>query len=104
SCEVVNETLRLYPPVAMLARQPATDCEIGGYPIAAGTLVILVPLIAQRDPRYWPQGDRFAPDPARPLAKRIRHKGAFVPFGGGPRICLGKHFAMVEMAIATAMI
>lgn len=104
SCEIVNETLRLYPPVAMLARQPADDVEIGGYPIKAGTLIILVPLITQRDPRYWPAGDSFAPDPEQPLPRRLRHKGAFVPFGGGLRICLGKHFAMVEMAIATALL
>ena len=104
ACEIVNETLRLYPPVAMLARQPAADCEIGGYPIRAGTLIILVPLVTQRDPRYWPAGDAFAPDPDNPLPRRLRHKGAFVPFGRGPRICLGKHFAMVEMAIATAML
>src|SRR5690606_21384329 len=89
ACEIVNETLRLYPPTAMLARQPATDVEVGGYPIRAGTLVILNPLIAQRDPRYWPAGDTFAPNPEQPLQKRLTHKGAFVPFGGGPRICLG---------------
>ena len=103
-CEIVNETLRLYPPVAMLARQPANDCEIGGYPVRAGTLVVVVPFVTQRDPRYWPAGDRFDPDPDNPLAKRLAHKGAFAPFGGGPRICLGKHFAMVEMAIATALL
>lgn len=104
ACEVVNETLRLYPPVAMLARQPAADCMIGGYRVKAGSLVIVIPLIAQRDRRYWPAGDGFAPDPANQLQKRLTHKGAFVPFGGGPRICLGKHFAMVEMAIATALL
>ena len=104
SCEVVNESLRLYPPVAMLARQPAADVEIGGYPIKAGTLLVLLPLVTQRDRRYWPAGDSFDPDPDQPLPKRLMHKGAFVPFGGGPRICLGKHFAMVEMAIATAML
>jgi cytochrome P450 len=103
-CEIVNETLRLYPPVAMLARQPASDCEIGGYAVAAGTLVVLVPFVTQRDPRYWPAGDRFTPDPDNPLPKRLIHKGAFVPFGGGPRICLGKHFAMLEMAVAAAML
>jgi cytochrome P450 len=103
-CEIVNETLRLYPPVAMMGRQPAADCEIAGYSVRAGTLVILVPFITQRDPRYWPKGNQFAPDPDNPLPKRLVHKGAFVPFGGGPRICLGKHFAMVEMAIATALL
>ena len=104
SCEVVNETLRLYPPVAILARQPASDVEIAGYRVGAGSLVILVPLITQRDSRYWPAGDAFAPEPDTPLPRRLVHKGAFVPFGAGPRICLGKHFAMVEMAIATAML
>jgi cytochrome P450 len=103
-CEIVNETLRLYPPVAMVARQPAADCEIGGYPVRAGTLIVVVPFVTQRDTRYWPAGDRFAPDPDNPLSKRLAHKGAFAPFGGGPRICLGKHFAMVEMAIATALL
>jgi cytochrome P450 len=104
SCEIVNETLRLYPPVAMLARQPLHDCMIGGYPVKAGNLVVIVPFVAQRDRRYWPAGDDFAPDAQHPLSKRLTHKGAFVPFGGGPRICLGKHFAMVEMAIATALL
>ena len=104
SCEIVNETLRLYPPVAMLARQPLHDCEIGGFPVKAGSLVIIVPFVAQRDRRYWPAGDAFAPDPQNPLQKRLTHKGAFTPFGGGPRICLGKHFAMVEMAMATALL
>lgn len=104
ACEIVNETLRLFPPVAILARQPLADCEIGGYPVKSGSLVILVPFVAQRDPRFWPAGDSFAPDPQNPLQKRVTHRGAFVPFGGGPRICLGKHFAMVEMAIATALL
>ena len=104
ACEIVNETLRLYPPVAMRARQPLHDCMIGGYPVKAGNLVVIVPFVAQRDRRYWPDGDDFAPDPQNPLQKRVTHRGAFVPFGGGPRICLGKHFAMVEMAIATALL
>lgn len=104
ACEVVNETLRLYPPVALLARQPTADCEIGGFPVKANSLVIIVPFITQRDPAWWPSGDRFAPDIQNPLQKRVRHRGAFVPFGGGPRVCLGKHFAMVEMAIATSLL
>ena len=103
-CEIVNEALRVYPPVAMLARQPAVDCEIDGHGVKAGSLVALVPLITHRDERWWPAGSRFAPDPENPLQRRVAHKGAFTPFGAGPRICLGKHFAMVEMAIATALL
>ena len=102
--EIVNETLRLYPPVAMVARQPARDCEIAGHAVRAGSLVILCPFIVQRDPRHWPAGERFAPDPSRPLAQRLTHRGAFAPFGGGPRLCLGKHFAMLELVLALALI
>jgi cytochrome P450 len=102
--EVVSETLRLYPPVAMLARQPASECEIGGYRVHANDLIILCPYLAQRNKSFWPDGDRFRPDPANPLAQRLSHRGAYAPFGAGPRICLGKHFAMAEMAIAISMI
>ena len=81
-----------------------TKNEIGGYPIRAGSLVIIVPFVAQRNQAFWPAGDAFAPDATNPLSRRLTHKGAWVPFGGGPRLCLGKHFAMVEMAIATALL
>ena len=104
AAEIVSETLRLYPPVAMMARQPVADCEIGGCPIRAGSLVVIVPFVAQRNQAFWQAGNAFAPDAATPLSKRLTHKGAWVPFGGGPRLCLGKHFAMVEMAIATALL
>lgn len=102
--EIVSETLRLYPPVAMLARQPRADCEIGGYGVKANSLVVVIPFLAQRHKAFWPAGDQFAPEPQDPLPRRLTHKGAWMPFGGGPRICLGKHFAMVEMAIATALL
>lgn len=101
--EIVNEALRLFPPAAMMARQPNSDCEIGGYEIRAGSLVIVCPFLVQRNTAYWPAGEDFDPDPARPLATRLAHRGAFAPFGGGPRLCLGKHFAMVELALAIAM-
>jgi cytochrome P450 len=102
--EIVNETLRLFPPVAMLARQANSDIEIDGYPIRRNDMLVLCPYMAQRDPDYWPDGDRFRPDPDKPLAQRIMHRGAYIPFGSGPRICLGKHFALAEMAIAISMI
>src|SRR5690606_11519996 len=79
-CELVNEALRLYPPVAMLGRMPTADCEIDGNLVRARSLVIVVPLVVQRDRRYWPAGDRFAPEPDNPLPRRLLHKGAFVPF------------------------
>lgn len=102
--EVVNEALRLYPPVAMMARQPNADCVIDGYEVKANSLVIVCPFLAQRNEAWWPQGSAFAPSPETPLSERLLHRGAFAPFGAGARMCLGKHFAMVEMALAVAMI
>ncbi len=102
--EVVNETLRLYPPVAMMARQPNNDCLIDGYEVRANSMVIVCPFLAQRNEQYWASGAEFAPSLSKPLARRLKHRGAFAPFGAGPRMCLGKNFAMVEMVIATALL
>lgn len=104
AAEVASEVLRLYPPVAMMARQPKEDCVIGGYEVKAGSLVVIHPYLAQRDPDYWPDPDVFAPNPEVALPKRLKHRGAYTPFGGGPRLCLGKQFAMVEMTLALALI
>ena len=102
--EVVNEALRLYPPVAMMARQPNEDCVIDGYSVKANSLVIVCPFLAQRNETWWPAREAFAPSPANPLSERLLHRGAVAPFGAGARMCLGKHFAMAEMALAIAMI
>lgn len=102
--EIVNEALRIYPPVAMMARQTNVDCEIGGHEVKADSLVIVLPYVAQRAVQNWPAGDAFAPDPDKPLAKRLTHRGAYAPFGAGPRICLGKHFALVELVLAISLV
>ncbi len=102
--DVVNEALRLYPPVALMARQTNVDCTIEGHEVRKNSMLIVCPYIAQRNPEYWAAGEEFRPTLSPPFAKRTTHRGAFAPFGAGPRICLGKHFAMVELVIAVAMV
>lgn len=100
--QVLKEALRLYPPAWLIARNPLEDRVIGGYHIPAGSLVFLAPWVTHRHPSVWrdPEGfdpDRFAPERAREIPK-----GAYFPFGGGPRICIGNHFAMMEAQLLLA--
>jgi len=102
--EVVNEALRICPPVAMMARQNNAQCQIDGYQIKANSMIIVCPYLCQRNQRYWPAGAEFAPDFRKPLAERAVHRGAFTPFGAGPRLCLGKNFALLELVMVTSTI
>jgi cytochrome P450 len=100
---VADETLRLYPPTALLARQAVAADEIGGFAVPPKALVILVPLAAHRHPAVWSEPDRFDPDRFAPAAVAARPKYAFIPFASGPRVCIGNNFALMEMVIALAM-
>ncbi len=102
---VINETLRLYPPAYTIGREAIAACEIGGFRVPAGTTLLLPMWIIQRDPRWFDRAEEFAPDRwLDGLAQRIP-KFAFFPFGGGPRICIGNTFAMMEgvLLLATMM-
>jgi cytochrome P450 len=99
---VLRETLRLFPPIPTLSRQATAPVELHGHRLPAGTLLTVFPLAVQRDPRWWPEPDRF--DPTRFAAGRAdagRHAFAWSPFGGGAHACLGQHFAMMQ---ATALL
>lgn len=100
---VVDETLRLYPPTALLARQTVAEDEIGGYPLPAGAMVIPVPYAVHRHPDFWPDAERFDPERFLPEADAVRPKSAYIPFAAGPRVCLGNNFALLEMVYAFAM-
>jgi cytochrome P450 len=101
---VVLESMRLYPPVWATTRQALQDCEIGGYPIAAGTNVFMSQWVMHRDPRYFDNPEEFEPDRwADDLAKRLPTY-AYFPFGGGSRVCIGKSFAMMEAVLVVATI
>jgi len=98
-----QEALRLYPPVWAFSRTAGRDDEIGGFPIRKGTEVLIVPWAIHRDPRFWPEPERFRPsrfDMTDPANKRP--STAWIPFSAGPRHCIGFKFALIEGALTAA--
>jgi cytochrome P450 len=99
---VVREAMRLYPPAAGVAREPIEDVEIGGYVVPKGSLVTANMFALHRDPRFFDAPERFDPERfARGWEDRIP-RGAYLPFGGGPRVCIGNGFAMMEARLILA--
>jgi cytochrome P450 len=93
---VLNEAMRLYPPVYTIFREPQVDVRLGGYRIPAGSAVMLPQWAVHRSERYWDSPLEFDPD--RWLDERAddRPRFAFFPFGGGPRFCIGKQLSLLE--------
>ncbi len=102
--QVLNEALRLYPPAWMFARKAIAEDEFAGYKIPAGATVMLSPYVTHRLPQLWENPDRFDPERFAPERDSERARYAFFPFGGGPRMCIGSHFAMLEAPALLAMI
>jgi cytochrome P450 len=99
---VMDETLRLYSPVAMLARDAVKNDEVGGYAVPGGTIVALTPFITHRHPEFWARPLEFYPDHFLKEQAEARPRYAYYPFGAGSRTCLGKHFALLEAAMVLA--
>lgn len=93
---VLNESMRLYPPVPAIDRVATEDIDVGELRIAKGDFVILGILPMHRHERLWNYPDRFDPDRFAPDLAKSRHRFAFIPFSGGPRVCIGARFAMME--------
>jgi cytochrome P450 len=91
------EGMRLYPPAYLTERLTRADTVIGGYGVPRGTLVVVSPWVTHRHPAYWSEPERF--DPYRFVGERDRPRHAYLPFGGGPRSCIGEHFAVLEAEI-----
>lgn len=102
---VIEESMRLYPPIWLLSRVAQTDDEIDGFHIPAGSLVTISPYAMHRHAAYWGDApERFDPEHFRPERTVGRPTFAYLPFSGGPRLCLGKHFASVEAHLVLATI
>lgn len=101
---VLQESMRLYPPAWILDRRAEGDDEICGYRVPAGTRIFLSPWATHRHPRYWDDPEVFDPDRFTSARAEGRPAFAYFPFGGGPRICIGNAFAMMEAQLILAMI
>ncbi|MEO1257733.1 MAG: cytochrome P450 [Bacteroidota bacterium] len=102
--QVINEGMRLYPPAFAIGREPLADDEILGVRIPKGSVVFLSICGVHRDPAYWEQPDAFYPEHFSAEKEKKRPRMAFMPFGAGPRMCIGNHFALMEMQLLLAML
>ncbi len=95
---VVDEALRLHPPVWAWTKRAIEEDEINGRRIRPGSILYLSPYLTHRHPRFWERPDEFDPDRWTPEL-REKNKLAFFPFGMGPRTCVGRHFALLEVKL-----
>jgi cytochrome P450 len=101
--KVFKETMRLYPPVPILPRQVEKDTTLGGYHIKGGSGVLFSPHLLHRHPEFWDAPEVFDPNRFDKAEERKRHTYAYLPFGGGARVCVGNNFALMEAVFIIAM-
>ena len=101
---VLHEALRLCPPGAGTMRSPTRDIVVDGYRVEAKTIALVSFYAMHRDPALWAEPLRFDPDRFLPERSKGRSRWQYLPFGGGPRSCIGDHFAMLEATLALATI
>lgn len=102
--QAIDESMRLMPPIFMVSRTPMADEPLGGFVMPKDSLVILSPYVMHRHPAYWDVPDRFDPSRFAPDRSDTRPRHAYFPFGGGPRLCLGMHLALLEMVVIVARV
>ena len=102
---IIEETLRLHPPFWFENRNVTKDVILGGHSVPKGSLIVFSRYSLHRHPKFWKDPDRFNPERFAPDAlENPRSRYASIPYGGGPRICIGIHFATMEMILTLAMI
>lgn len=101
---VAKETMRLYPPAYIVGREAVSDCEVGGYRVRAGTQLFMPAWVVHRDARFYERPNAFWPERWTTAFVEQLPRYAYFPFGGGPRICIGNSFAMMEIILLLATI
>jgi cytochrome P450 len=101
--QVIDETLRLYPPVWILTRRAIQADVIGGYRVPPQTNIVISPYILHRHADFWESPETFRPERFSDSAKKTRHPFAYIPFSAGPRTCIGDSLARSEMQFHIAM-
>ncbi len=102
--QVLQEAMRLYPPAYAVGRQAAEDDEIAGIGVPRGTIVFIAIYAIHHYEPYWPEPEKFDPDRFEPGKAKERPPMSYLPFGTGPRMCIGEHFAMMEMQLLLSLL
>jgi len=102
--KIAKESMRLYPPAYGVGREAIQEFELGGYRIPAKAQLFMFQWVTQRDPRFFPEPNRFSPERWTEEFTNSLPKYAYFPFGGGPRACIGNYFAMMEVVLLLATI
>lgn len=100
--QVVEESLRLYPTAHIVGREAVEEDHVGEHVIPKGGLVLLLIYAVHRDPEFWTDPEVFMPERFAPEFEKTRPKNVFLPFGAGPRMCIGNNFAMMEIIMVLA--
>jgi len=102
--QVLDESLRLFPPAWIIGRRAIIDDEIGGYHVPAGTVIAICIYTLHRHPGFWENPDQFDPDRFTPERSADRNRYAYIPFSIGPRQCIGNTFGLLEASLVLACI
>ncbi|HXD46735.1 MAG TPA: cytochrome P450 [Pseudolabrys sp.] len=101
---VIDESNRLYPPISAISRVARGDDELSGHAVRRGTMVVIAPYVLHRHRALWTQADAFSPERFLPGARETIERFAYLPFGAGPRVCIGSAFALQEACVTLAML
>ena len=102
--QVIDETMRLYPPAYALSRFGNEPDVVGDYAIPGQAIISISPFITHRLPEFWRDPQQFDPERFTPANSAGRHRFAYIPFGAGPRRCIGDGFALAEGVLMAAAI